>query len=149
MSSWTRFRIPYKSVCSYLKSIWSGRLIRLRLQSFYHLAFICRPPKSFLRSLFATNSYRISGAGKAALAQFFQSAGATSYVIAGHTDSRASDDYNMRLSLNRANAVAAVAQSVGARIADVRGYGERQPRASNGTARGMAKNRRVEIICIR
>ena len=99
--------------------------------------------------LFATNSYRISGAGKAALAQFFQSAGATSYVIAGHTDSRASDDYNMRLSLNRANAVAAVAQSVGARIADVRGYGERQPRASNGTARGMAKNRRVEIICIR
>lgn len=99
--------------------------------------------------LFATNSYRISGAGKAALAQFFQSAGATSYVIAGHTDSRASDDYNMRLSLNRANAVAAVAQSVGARIADVRGYGERQPRASNGTARGMAQNRRVEIICIR
>ena len=99
--------------------------------------------------LFATNSYRISGAGKAALAQFFQSAGATSYVIAGHTDSRASDDYNMRLSLNRANAVAAVAQSVGACIADVRGYGERQPRASNGTARGMAQNRRVEIICIR
>ncbi len=99
--------------------------------------------------LFATNRYRMSHAGQAALLQFFQSAGATSYIIAGHTDSRASDDYNMRLSLNRANAVAAVAQRAGVRIADVRGYGERMPRASNRTARGMQKNRRVEIICIR
>jgi flagellar motor protein MotB len=55
----------------------------------------------------------------------------------------------MRLSFNRANAVAAVAASTGARIADVRGYGERLPAASNGSAGGMAKNRRVEIICIR
>lgn len=55
----------------------------------------------------------------------------------------------MRLSLNRANAVASVAQSTGARIADVRGYGERMPAAPNNSAAGMAKNRRVEIICIR
>ena len=98
---------------------------------------------------FATDSSRISKAGKARLAQFFQEANAVSYIIAGHTDSRASDGYNMRLSLNRANAVAKVAQSTGARIADVRGYGERLPVASNSTAGGMAKNRRVEIICIR
>jgi outer membrane protein OmpA-like peptidoglycan-associated protein len=32
---------------------------------------------------------------------------------------------------------------------DIRGYGERQPVASNGTKDGMARNRRVEIICIR
>lgn len=99
--------------------------------------------------LFATGSYRISAHGQARLAQFFQSANATSYIIAGHTDSRASDAYNMRLSMNRANSVARIAQSVGARIADVRGYGERMPIASNGTAHGMQKNRRVEIICIR
>jgi outer membrane protein OmpA-like peptidoglycan-associated protein len=99
--------------------------------------------------LFATNSYRISSQGRARLAQFFQNARATSYIIAGHTDSRASDDYNLRLSLNRANSVAAIAQSVGARIADVRGYGERMPIASNRSSRGMAQNRRVEIICIR
>lgn len=98
---------------------------------------------------FATDSYRISAGGKQRLAQFFQGTGATSYIITGHTDSRASDAYNMRLSLNRANAVASVAQSTGARIADVRGYGERMPAASNGSAAGMAKNRRVEIICIR
>jgi outer membrane protein OmpA-like peptidoglycan-associated protein len=98
---------------------------------------------------FATDSYRISAPGKQRLAEFFQSTGAISYIITGHTDSRASDAYNMRLSQNRANAVASVAAQTGARIADVRGYGERMPAASNGTAAGMAKNRRVEIICIR
>ena len=98
---------------------------------------------------FATDSYRISSAGKQRLAEFFQSAGATSYIITGHTDSRASDAYNLRLSYNRANAVAAVAAASGAKIADVRGYGERVPAASNKTAGGMAKNRRVEILCIR
>ena len=99
--------------------------------------------------LFATNRYAISAAGKARLRQFFQSANARAYTIAGHTDSRASDEYNMRLSFNRANAVARVAQSVGAKIVDVRGYGERMPIASNRSSAGMRKNRRVEIICIR
>lgn len=99
--------------------------------------------------LFATDKYSISAAGRSRLQQFFQSASARAYTIAGHTDSRASDKYNMRLSLNRANAVARVGQGVGAKIVDVRGYGERVPAASNGTAAGMRKNRRVEIICIR
>ena len=98
---------------------------------------------------FATDSHRISRAGQARLARFFGQAGAASYIITGHTDSRASDAYNMRLSFRRANAVARIANRVGARVADVRGYGERQPIASNATAQGMAKNRRVEIICIR
>ena len=99
--------------------------------------------------LFATDSARISASGKQHLMSFFQQAGATSYIITGHTDSRASDQYNMGLSLRRANAVARVAQASGARIADVRGYGERMPKASNNSAAGMAQNRRVEIICIR
>ena len=99
--------------------------------------------------LFATDSYRISASGRQRLESFFRSASAAAYVIAGHTDSRASDEYNMRLSYNRAQAVAQIGQSVGAHIADVRGYGERQPIATNGTRAGMAQNRRVEIICIR
>ncbi|WP_298803260.1 OmpA family protein [uncultured Lentibacter sp.] len=98
---------------------------------------------------FATNSHRISASGAARLQEFFRNAQATSFIISGHTDSRASDAYNMKLSYNRANAVAAVAKSMGARIADVRGYGERMPVASNKTAGGMQKNRRVEIICVR
>jgi outer membrane protein OmpA-like peptidoglycan-associated protein len=98
---------------------------------------------------FATDSYRINAAGRARLTEFFQKTGAVSYIITGHTDSRASDAYNMRLSLNRANSVAKIARQSGAKIADVRGYGERMPAAPNNTAAGMAKNRRVEIICIR
>ncbi len=99
--------------------------------------------------LFATDSARIGPAGRARLEEFFRNAGAVAYNINGHTDSRASDEYNMALSLRRANAVADIARSVGARIAAVRGYGERQPVASNATAAGMQKNRRVEIQCIR
>lgn len=97
---------------------------------------------------FKTDSFRIHAAGQQRLAEFFQTSTATSFIIVGHTDSRASDAYNLRLSLNRANAVAAVAQASGARIADVRGLGERVPAAANNTAQGQSKNRRVEIICI-
>ena len=99
--------------------------------------------------LFATDSAKIHQRGRDHLAKFFTEAGAVSYIISGHTDSRASDQYNMDLSIRRANAVARVAQQTGVRIADVRGYGERLPKASNNTAAGMQQNRRVEIICIR
>ena len=99
--------------------------------------------------LFATDKYAISAAGRATLQNFFQTANAFGFLIYGHTDSRASDEYNIRLSNNRANAVAGVAQGIGARVVDVRGFGERQPRATNETAAGMQQNRRVEIYCIR
>ena len=98
---------------------------------------------------FATDKYYINTANRQRLAEFFNSSTASAFIIAGHTDSRASDDYNMRLSYNRANAVAKVARQTGARVVDVRGYGERMPRATNRTAAGMAQNRRVEIICLR
>lgn len=98
---------------------------------------------------FATNQYSISSANRQKLAEFFKSATASAFIVTGHTDSRASDEYNMRLSYNRANSVAKVARSAGVRVIDVQGYGERMPRASNATAKGMAQNRRVEIICIR
>lgn len=99
--------------------------------------------------LFATNSATIGSGNRQRLAEFFNSAEATAFVIDGHTDSRASDPYNLRLSERRARAVAAVARSVGARVVGVNGYGERQPKASNKTAAGQAANRRVEITCIR
>ena len=96
---------------------------------------------------FATDSYRIHAQHRHRIAEFFKSSSAFAFAIVGHTDSRASDEYNRRLSYNRANAVAAIAQSVGARIVDVRGYGETYPVASNATKDGMARNRRVEILC--
>ncbi len=98
--------------------------------------------------LFGVNQSHLSASNRARLQKFFKSAGAVTYVIDGHTDSDASDAYNMRLSKRRAQAVAKVAQSTGA-TAQARWYGERVPLASNRTRAGKAKNRRVEITCIR
>jgi outer membrane protein OmpA-like peptidoglycan-associated protein len=99
--------------------------------------------------LFATNKYSIGPRNRAKLTQFFKSAGARAYIIEGHTDSRASDAYNLRLSQRRAQAVARVARSAGVRVASAVGYGERVPKASNRTSRGQSENRRVEIQCVR
>ena len=99
--------------------------------------------------LFQTDRFHINAAGRDRLSEFFRSADAFAFLIHGHTDSRASDEYNMRLSQNRANAVADVAAEVGVRVVDIRGFGERNPRATNNTADGMQQNRRVEIYCLR
>ena len=100
-------------------------------------------------TLFATDSHKLTAHGRNYLTDFFQSAGAFGYAIYGHTDSRASDEYNMRLSERRARSVADVARSVGGMVEREIGYGERQPRATNGTAAGMQQNRRVEVVCYR
>ena len=99
--------------------------------------------------MFASDSARIAPSGVAGLRNFFAANAANGFVIEGHTDSRASDRYNMTLSERRAKAVAAVAQDMGARVYAVRGFGERRPIASNANAADMAKNRRVEILCLR
>ncbi|WP_425434000.1 OmpA family protein [Loktanella fryxellensis] len=100
-------------------------------------------------TLFATDRYDISPAGRVTLQNFFNTANAFGFMIYGHTDSRASDEYNISLSNNRAFAVANIAQATGKRIVDVKGFGERTPIADNNTAAGMQQNRRVEIYCVR
>lgn len=71
----------------------------------------------------------------------------TEILIEGHTDSTGPADYNLDLSVRRAQSVAN--QLTGAQVAPIRfhimGYGEDQPVASNDTAEGRQKNRRVEI----
>lgn len=67
--------------------------------------------------------------------------------VVGHTDSTGSRELNMKLSRDRADAVAAqlIGQGVsGSRIA-ISGVGPDQPVASNSTAEGKAQNRRVTI----
>lgn len=100
-------------------------------------------------TLFATDSHKLTPAGLRRLEDFFRSAGAFGYAVYGHTDSRASDEYNMRLSQRRAKAVADVGRAMGAMVDREIGFGERQPVASNATAAGMQKNRRVEVVCYR
>ncbi|MDP1577905.1 MAG: OmpA family protein [Cypionkella sp.] len=98
-------------------------------------------------TLFATDSSKLTAYGRRYLTDFFQNSGAFGYAVYGHTDSRASDEYNIKLSQRRAASVAAVARSVGAMVDREIGYGERQPRATNATAEGMQQNRRVEVVC--
>ncbi|OYW59301.1 MAG: cell envelope biogenesis protein OmpA [Rhodobacterales bacterium 32-66-7] len=112
---------------------------------------VCTKPVSCLSegtdTFFASASARLTASGREELEAFFRGSDAFSYAIAGHTDSQGSDAYNQALSEARVKAVADVARSVGAVVDSEVGFGEKQPVASNDTASGMAKNRRVEIIC--
>ncbi|MDO3413873.1 OmpA family protein [Hymenobacter sp. BT770] len=67
--------------------------------------------------------------------------------ISGHTDSKGSDDYNLRLSYDRAASARAymLSQGVPTDRIESRGYGETKPIADNATKAGQALNRRVEF----
>jgi outer membrane protein OmpA-like peptidoglycan-associated protein len=67
--------------------------------------------------------------------------------VEGHTDSKGSDDYNLKLSMRRATAVKAFLAHAGVAESRLskRGLGESQPVASNETDDGRAQNRRVEL----
>lgn len=69
-------------------------------------------------------------------------------VITGHTDSTGTEKYNQKLSERRAQAVADYILSAGVEYNNltVKGLGEAQPIASNKTAEGRKKNRRVDIV---
>ena len=69
------------------------------------------------------------------------------FVVEGHTDSTASENFNQKLSESRAAKVVEFLTSNGVdatRLTSV-GYGETSPIASNDTAEGKATNRRVEV----
>ncbi len=71
-------------------------------------------------------------------------------LIAGHTDSTGGEAYNENLSERRAYSVrdALIADGVDSERLIVSAFGEKQPIASNATALGRKKNRRVEITLL-
>ncbi|MDH6252903.1 outer membrane protein OmpA-like peptidoglycan-associated protein [Chryseobacterium sp. H1D6B] len=71
----------------------------------------------------------------------------TNINIYGYTDSKGADDYNMKLSERRANAVKTylAGKGIASNRMIAKGEGETQPVASNDTDEGRAKNRRVEF----
>jgi OOP family OmpA-OmpF porin len=71
-------------------------------------------------------------------------------LVEGHTDSIGTEKYNQVLSERRANAVRdyMVSRGIDASRISTRGYGELKPIASNKTAEGRAKNRRVDITTL-
>ena len=68
--------------------------------------------------------------------------------IEGYTDSTGSEDFNLKLSGQRANTVQTFLVQQGLQQDDVTSAGEGQanPVAGNDTAAGRQQNRRVEII---
>ena len=100
--------------------------------------------------LFRIDSANLSKEGRSAaskIATQLLSIGNDTVKIVGHTDSTASNGYNKRLSVRRAQAVAAVFKSKGVNVSAAIGAGEAEPRATNATRAGRQANRRVEIIC--
>lgn len=99
---------------------------------------------------FSTGSSRIAEDSQAvldALARVFTRCDGGKIEIAGHTDSDGSADYNRRLSQARAEAVALALYQRDVPFGRLvpRGYGEEAPIASNKTAAGRARNRRIEF----
>jgi OmpA-OmpF porin, OOP family len=70
--------------------------------------------------------------------------------IEGHTDDRGNNEYNMRLSQDRTEAVRSylVGKGVDVSRMEAKGYGESAPIGTNKNEAGRAKNRRVEFVII-
>ena len=69
-------------------------------------------------------------------------------AVEGHTDSIGGDEYNLRLSEQRADAVRdyLVLQGIGPDAITASGFGKSEPVASNDTPEGRQQNRRVELV---
>ena len=70
--------------------------------------------------------------------------------VEGHTDDRGTDEFNLKLSDDRANSVMnyLVEHGVAAGRLEAVGYGESRPIKDNETAEGRAANRRVEFTIL-
>lgn len=103
--------------------------------------------------MFGFDSYALSAETRQNLiemANIMQEYEQTDIVIEGHTDNVGSENYNLRLSQKRAEAVANYLNQKGVNSFRVKteGYGENQPINSNETDAQRQKNRRVEVVIV-
>lgn len=82
---------------------------------------------------------------------FLKQNGHVSIEIAGHTDSKGSDDYNLNLSQGRSQSVVdyLASQGIDKSRLQAHGYGETKPIDTNDTDEGRANNRRVEFTILK
>ncbi len=102
---------------------------------------------------FDTNKTNIKGTSATTLdklAGIFKEYPNSNILVEGHTDSAGSDEYNWKLSQQRAESVSnyLISQGISAGRFTTKWYGETQPKESNETAEGKAQNRRVELAII-
>lgn len=82
------------------------------------------------------------------LSEYLKTIPALELEIVGHTDSQGDEDFNQKLSENRAEAVRQYLMKKGVKGDRMKsiGYGETKPIGDNNTPQGREKNRRVEFI---
>lgn len=102
---------------------------------------------------FDTNKSDVKGSSAVTLdklADIFNEYPKSSILVEGHTDSAGSEEYNWNLSQQRAESVTQylISKGIAANRFTTKWYGETQPRASNETSEGKAKNRRVELAIV-
>jgi outer membrane protein OmpA-like peptidoglycan-associated protein len=101
--------------------------------------------------LFDTGKYTLKQGTQVSLAKvsgILQAYPGLKLQVEGYTDSVGGDDYNQKLSENRAAAVRdfLVSQQVSMNNISAMGFGKSDPVADNGTAVGRAQNRRVQLV---
>lgn len=109
-------------------------------------------PKPFI-VFFGFDSAQVTAAGDRVIDEAVAMAermGVADYTITGHADRAGPEDYNLELSLRRANAVrdGLVARGVKASGISVAGRGEAENAVPTADGVREAKNRRVEIILL-
>ena len=103
--------------------------------------------------LFASDKYELMQNAKMNIANLAASLNKypnTDIMVIGHTDADGSEQYNLNLSVNRADAVKsyAVSKGVDSDRLKIVGKGESEPISSNLTDEGKSSNRRVEIVIV-
>jgi len=99
---------------------------------------------------FDTNSAEIPDESKSSINSLYKrliNDPEISIELASHTDNIGDDDSNMLLSQRRSESVKQYLIDMGIELyrIEAQGYGEKQPKATNETPEGRAKNRRTEV----
>lgn len=102
---------------------------------------------------FATNKDEVNTDSRTSLlklVEIFKQYPKTNIVVEGHTDSTGSETYNMDLSRRRSMSVTdfLIKNGIDSNRLITKWFGEEQPKHTNETAEGRAKNRRVELAIV-
>lgn len=103
--------------------------------------------------LFATGKAEVSSGGQRSidkLADFLKAYPRRNVLIEGHTDNTGDQDFNIKLSQQRADTVRdrLVEKGVAAQRIRTKGYGAKFPVVDNDTTGGRQQNRRVEVVIL-
>ena len=84
------------------------------------------------------------------LAEFLKTYPKRSVLIEGHSDNVGNEEFNIKLSQQRADAVRdlLVARGIAPQRIRTKGYGPKFPVVENDTAAGRQQNRRVEVVVL-